>query len=57
MHNNGVPLKVQQAMLGHSNPNMTLHYAQAGEGGKEKAAELLGSLTCANSAQEPERLV
>jgi integrase len=57
MHNNGIPLKTQQAMLGHSNVNMTLHYAEAGEGGKEKAAELLGALTCASVAQVSERPV
>lgn len=51
MHNGGVPLKTQQAMLGHSNPNMTLHYAEAGQDGKQKAAELLGALTCASVAE------
>jgi len=51
MHNNGVPLKVQQAMLGHANPNMTLVYAEPSESGKKDAANLLGAIACSNLAQ------
>lgn len=44
MHNAGVPLKAQQQILGHTNPNTTLLYAEADEAGKRKAVEELGRL-------------
>lgn len=44
MHNHGVSLKAQQAILGHSNPNMTLLYAETDEAGKRGAVEELGRL-------------
>lgn len=44
MHGAGVPLKVQQQMLGHANPNTTLLYAEADETGKRAAVEDLGRL-------------
>ena len=44
MHNHGVSLKAQQAVLGHSNPNMTLVYAETNETAKRQAVEELGKL-------------
>lgn len=44
MHKAGVPLKAQQAGLGHSNPNMTLVYAETDEAGKRAAVDELGKL-------------
>jgi len=44
MHNHGVSLKAQQALLGHSNPNMTLVYAETDERAKREAVEELGKL-------------
>jgi integrase len=44
MHNNKVPLKAQQAVMGHSNPNMTLAYAESDEVSKRQAVEELGKL-------------
>jgi len=44
MHNAGVPLKVQQQMLGHSNPNTTLLYAEADQQGKRDAVDELGRI-------------
>lgn len=42
MHNSGVPLKVQQEIMGHANPKMTLVYAEADEAGKRLAVKGLG---------------
>lgn len=44
MHNGGVPLKAQQAMLGHTNVNTTMLYAETNEESKRAAAETLGNL-------------
>ena len=44
MHNNKVPLKAQQAVMGHSSPNMTLEYAETDEVSKRQAVEELGKL-------------
>lgn len=44
MHNNKVPLKAQQAVMGHSNPNMTLEYAETDQASKRQALEELGKL-------------
>jgi len=44
MHSHGVPLITQQAVLGHSNPNMTLVYAETDEAAKRQAVEELGKL-------------
>jgi integrase len=49
MHNNGVSLKAQQEILGHSQPNMTLLYAETDEAGKRGAIEKLGKLVFPNS--------
>lgn len=43
MHNAGIPMKAQQAMLGHTNPSTTLLYAETNEESKRAAAEELGS--------------
>ena len=51
MHNNGISLKTQSAVLGHSNVNTTVLYAEPTEEGKQAAAKLLGELTCASFAQ------
>jgi 8-oxo-dGTP pyrophosphatase MutT (NUDIX family) len=42
MHSHGVSLKAQQALPGHSNPNMTLVYAETDETAKREAVEELG---------------
>ena len=52
MHEGGISLKAQSAMLGHTNPNTTLLYAETNESAKKAAAEVLGNLFCANLAQE-----
>jgi len=44
MHSHGVSLKAQQAVLSHSNPNMTLVYAETDEAAKRQAVEELGKL-------------
>lgn len=44
MHENGVSLKAQQAVMGHSNPNMTLVYAETNEAATREGLEKLGSL-------------
>jgi integrase len=44
MHNKKVPLKAQQAVMGHSNPNMTLVYAETDEVSKRQAVEELANL-------------
>ncbi|MGA3167218.1 MAG: site-specific integrase [Terriglobia bacterium] len=44
MHNHGVSLKTQASMLGHSNPNMSLVYAETNETAKREAVEELGNL-------------
>jgi integrase len=44
MHHNGTPLKVQSAMMGHSNPNITLMYAETNDQAKREAATKLGEL-------------
>jgi integrase len=44
MHKSGVSLKAQQAVLGHSDPNMTLVYAETDEASKRGAIEELGKL-------------
>jgi integrase len=44
MHKQGVPLKAQQAVLGHSNPNMTLVYAETDEAATREAVSELGKL-------------
>jgi integrase len=44
MHSHGVSLKAQQGVLGHSNPNMTLVYAETDEAAKREAVEELGKL-------------
>jgi integrase len=52
MHNHGVSLKAQQAVLGHTNVNTTMLYAETTEESKRGAADLLGNLFgCANSAE------
>jgi hypothetical protein len=54
MHENGVSLKAKSAMLGHTNVNTTMLYAETNEGAK-RAAEVLSSLFCLNLAQEASR--
>jgi integrase len=51
MHAGGVPLKAQQEILGHSNPNMTLVYAETNEAGKRGAVEELGKIIFPNLSQ------
>jgi integrase len=48
MHTSDVPLKVQQQILGHSSPNMTLLYADPGIDAKRQATEGLSDLMFAN---------
>jgi len=48
MHNNGVSLKAQQAVLGHSNPNTTLLYAETNDAAKREAVDELGKLIFPN---------
>jgi integrase len=51
MHGAGVSLKARQEILGHSNPNMTLVYAETNEAGKRGAVEELGRLIFPNLSQ------
>jgi integrase len=55
MHERGVSLKAQSAMLGHTNVNTTMLYAETNEGAKRAAAEVLGNLFCPNLAQDASR--
>jgi integrase len=50
MHNHGVSLKAQQAVLGHTNVNTTMLYAETTEESKRAAADVLGAAVCLNSA-------
>lgn len=51
LHREGVSLKVQQSMLGHAQPEMSLLYAEADGVGKRQAAQLLGELIFPNLSQ------
>jgi len=44
MHSRGVSLRAQQALLGHSNPKMTLAHAETDEAANRHAVKELGSL-------------
>jgi integrase len=51
MHKGGVSLKAQQAVLGHSNPNMTLVYAETDPEAMRGAVGELGKLIFPNLSQ------
>ena len=51
LHTWGVPLKVQQQILGHCNPNMTLLYADPDLAERRKATDQLDSLLLPNVAK------
>lgn len=51
MHNAGVPLKVQQAVLRHTNPNTTLLYAESDQRAKKAAMDWLGGFIFLNLSQ------
>lgn len=55
MHNQGVSLKAQSAVLGHTNVNTTMLYAETTEEAKRAAAAVLGASVCLNLAQEATR--
>jgi len=52
MHNAGVPLKAQQEILGHTEVNTTLIYAETNETGKREAVEELGKLIFPKFSQD-----
>jgi hypothetical protein len=52
----GVPLKVQQQILGHSNPNMTLLYADPDLAERRKATDQLDGLLLPNVAKLQKQL-
>jgi integrase len=56
LHTGGVPLKVQQQILGHSNPNMTLLYADPDIAERRKATGRLDALLLPNVAKLQEQL-
>ena len=56
LHTGGVPLKVQQQILGHSNPNMTLLYADPDIAERRKAMERLDALLLPNVAKLQQQL-
>jgi Phage integrase family len=51
LHTGGVPLKVQQQILGHSNPNMTLLYAESRHCGEAQGHGRTRHLIVANCCQ------
>jgi integrase len=51
LHTVGVPLKVQQQILGHSDPNMTLLYADPDIAERRKATDQLDGLLLPNVAK------
>jgi integrase len=55
LHNNGVSIKNQMAMLGHTNPAITMLYAESTEAGKQGASKTLADAVFANLAEEPSR--
>ena len=56
LHTEGVPLKVQQQILGHSNPNMTLLYADPDIAERRKAMGRLDALLLPNVAKLQKQL-
>ena len=56
LHTGGVPLKVQQQILGHSNPNMTLLYADPDIAERRKAMGRLDALLLPNVAKLQQQL-
>jgi len=56
LHTGGVPLKVQQQILGHCNPNMTLLYADPDLAERRKATDQLDSLLLPNGAKLQKQL-
>lgn len=56
LHTVGVPLKVQQQILGHSNPNMTLLYADPDLAERRKATDQLDGLLLPNVAKLQKQL-
>jgi integrase len=56
LHTGGVPLKVQQQILGHSNPNMTLLYADPDIADRRKAMGQLDALLLPTVAKLEEKL-
>ena len=56
LHTEGVPLKVQQQILGHSNPNMTLLYADPDITQSRKAMGRLEALLLPNVAKLQKQL-
>jgi len=56
LHTGGVPLKVQQQILGHSNPNMTLLYADPDIADRRKAMGRLDALLLPTVARLEEKL-
>jgi integrase len=56
LHTGGVPLKVQQQILGHSNPSMTLLYADPDIAERRKAMSQLDALLLPNVAKLQKQL-
>jgi len=56
LHTGGAPLKVQQQILGHSNPNMTLLYAAPDIAESRKAVGRLDAVLLPNVAKLQEKL-
>jgi integrase len=56
LHTGGVPLKVQQEILGHSNPNMTLLYADPDIADRRKVLGRLDALLLPTVAKLEEKL-
>jgi len=56
LHTGGVPLKVQQQILGHSNPNMTLLYADPDIAERRKAMGRLDAILLPNVVKLQQQL-
>lgn len=56
LHSLGTSVKVQMAMLGHTNPTITMLYAESTDAGKQEASKLLAQSICANLAEEPKQV-
>lgn len=56
LHAAKTPIKDQMAMLGHTNPAITMLYAESSEAGKVEASKTLGDALCLNLTQAPGRV-
>jgi integrase len=56
LHSLGTSVKVQMAMLGHTNPTITMLYAESTDAGKQEASKLLAQAIVRDLAEEPKQV-